>query len=170
MRNDLNVVSGLGLGIGGAVVVGALEETFRERAAEVDQHVTLRPFPQVEPAGGKRDELWEQYRQEMIAKVGLAIFIAGNTHDSASGGVVEAAGVLREFEIAVEREVYPIPIGATGHAAATVAACVLADPTKYYGDAAPKVVPHLTTLNDTSAGETKWLAAVVAIVKLIAPK
>jgi hypothetical protein len=169
LRHDLHLVSGLGLGIGGAVTVGALEEVFGGASHELDDRLTLRPFPQVPPASGKQAELWERYRQEMIGRVGFAVFIAGNKLDD-TGKTIEGSGVLREFEIAVEHGAYPIPIGATGHAAATLAARVLAEPEKFFHGFAPKVVGHLTTLNDAGAGEAKWLAAVIAIVKTIAPK
>lgn len=169
LRSNLHLVSGLGLGIGGAVTVGALEEAFGGASQQLDDRLTLRPFPQVSPTSGQKAELREQYRQEMIGRVGFAIFIAGNKLDG-NGTTIEAPGVLREFEIAVEHGVYPIPIGATGHAAKTLAARVMAEPATFFGEHASKVAGHLVTLDDPSAGEAKWLAAVMAIVKAIAPK
>lgn len=169
LRNGLHLVSGLGLGIGGAVTVGALEQVFGGRTHDLDEQLTLRPFPQVAPSSGNRDELWERYRQEMIGRVGFAIFIAGNKLDG-TGATVNAPGVFREFEIAIEHGAYPIPIGATGHAAEVLAARVIAEPEEYFGAYSGKVAGHLATLNDSAADEAKWLAAVIAIVKTIAPK
>lgn len=168
----LHLVSGLGLGIGGAVTVGALEEAFAGPSHDLDDRLTLRPFPRESPTTGTRDQLWELYRQEMIGRVGFAIFIAGNK--LADGAVIESPGVIREFDIAVAKGVYPIPIGATGHAAATLATQVIAEPEKFFPGLAAhvvdQVVRHLTVLNDPVAGEDEWLTAVIAIVKAIAPK
>ena len=142
IRHDLNLVSGLGLGIGGAVAVGSLEEVLASPALELDQRVIFRPFPQVAPASGTLAELWERYRQEMLGKVGFAIFLSGNRLDEGSGTVNEARGVIREFEIAAEHRVYPIPVGATGHAAAALAKRVLSEPERYFGSFAADVLPH----------------------------
>jgi hypothetical protein len=170
VRRDYNLVSGLGLGVGGAVAVGALEELYRSPAPQLDDRVVFRPFPQVAPTAGTLADLWEHHRRELTAKVGFAIFIAGNKLNSTSGAVEEASGVFREFELAVERGAVPIPIGATGHAAAKLSARVLAEPDKYYGGLGSKVIPHLQVLADESAGEPKWLEAVFAIMKLVAPR
>src|SRR5262249_21131681 len=112
IQKGYNLVSGVGLGIGGAVTVGALEALFADPVAHVDERATLRPFPQRAPG------LWKRYRQEMMSRAGFAIFLAGNKRKGKK--VVVADGALSEFQIATERGVYPIPIGATGHAAAKI--------------------------------------------------
>lgn len=169
IEQDYNLISGMGLGIGGAVTIGALEALYRSPTSQIEERTVLRPFPQVPPSSGSLGDIWERYRQDMISKAGFAIFLAGNKRDPA-GAVVDADGVVREFEIAVEHGVYPIPIGATGHAAKTLSDRVLADLTKYFPNHAAKVKTPLTTLADDSAGEAKWLEAVFNIIKTIAPK
>ena len=170
VKRDCNVVSGLGLGIGGAVTIGALEELYASSASQFDERMVLRPFPQVDPSRGTREAIWERYRQEMISKAGFAVFLSGNKLDPATGATVEANGVMREFEIAVERGVYPIPVGATGHMAEKLGALVRHDLPQYYGDFASTVRPLLETLADGSANDKKWLDAVAEIIKTIAPK
>lgn len=170
IKRDCNLVSGIGLGIGGAVTIGVLEELYTRSAAQVDERTVLRPFPQVRPAKADKEAIWERYRQEMISKVGFAVFLAGNKIDRETGEQVEAGGVEREFEIAVSRGVYPIPVGVTGHVAKKLSERVLADPEKYFGKFAPKVKAHLETLADEAAGEAKWLDAIFGIIKTIAPK
>ena len=54
----------------------------------------------------------------MIAKAGFAVFLSGNK--LAGAKIVSAEGVREEFEIAVARRAYPIPVGATGHVAAAL--------------------------------------------------
>lgn len=170
IRRGYNLISGLGLGVGGAVTIGALEQLYRSPADELDERAFLRPFPQVPPASGSLDDVWERYRQDMIAKAGFALFLAANKRDKATGAIIDAGGVRREFEIATARGAYPIPVGATGHVAKQLNAEVLADPGRYFGSFAPKVTAHLTTLADETAGEAKWLDAIFAIIKTIAPK
>jgi len=170
IKRDYNLISGLGLGLGGAVTMGALEQVFSAPGSQLDERLTLRPFPQVAPSLGSKEEIFERYRQEMISRAGFAVFIAGNRLDEPSGQAREAVGVIREFEIAIERGVYPIPIGGTGWAAKTLSERVLADPTKYFGDFGPAVRGKLVTLGEADAGEAAWLEATVGILKTIAPK
>ncbi len=170
IRRDCNLISGIGLGIGGAVMVGALEELYASPATQLQERTVLRPFPQVQPERTSLDTIWERYRQEMLAKVGFAVFIAGNKADQATGQTTAANGVFREFELAVERGVFPIPVAVTGHAAQTLSGRVLAALDKYFGPYAPKVKRHLELLADPGAGEAKWLDAIFGIIKTIAPK
>jgi hypothetical protein len=169
IRRDCNLISGIGLGIGGAITIGALEALYSTPAAQVEERTVLRPFPQVAPSSGTLDEIWERYRQDMISKAGFAVFLSGNKRDAA-GTFAPADGVRREFEIAVQHGVYPIPVGATGHVAKELSAKVLADPEVYFREHAPKVTDSLAVLADESAGESKWLKAIFQIIKVIAPK
>lgn len=69
----------------------------------------MRPFPQ---HGNNLQELWEQYRQRMISLAGIALFFFGNKRDGDK--LVNANGVRREFEIALEHHLLPVPVAATG--------------------------------------------------------
>jgi hypothetical protein len=169
IKSDCNLISGIGLGIGGAVTIGALEELYAVPMSQIDERAVLRPFPQVPPTAGALADIWERYRQDMISKGGFAIFLTGNKID-AGGATVVADGVLREFDIAVDRGVYPIPVGATGHAAKVLSDRVLADVARYFPHHVTKVKGPLTVLADVSAGEKKWIAAIFSIIKAIAPK
>ncbi|QDE84705.1 SIR2 family protein [Myxococcus xanthus] len=170
IRRDCNLISGIGLGIGGAVMVGALEELYASPATQLQERAVLRPFPQVQPERTSLDKIWERYRQEMLSKAGFAVFIAGNKINQANDRAEDADGVIREFEIAVQRGVYPIPVGATGHAASDISKQVLAEPEKYFRAFAPKVTRHLETLTNESANDADWLNAIFSIIKTIAPK
>lgn len=169
IRRGYNLVSGLGLGVGGAVSVGALEQLYREPAPQIDDRLIIRPFPQVEPAQGTRDELWERHRKELIGKVGFAIFLAGNKLDPSNSAVVDASGVYREFELAVGSGATPIPVGATGHVAEKLATRVLDNPELYYKSTSARVVPHVKILADPTAGVKRWIEAVFEIMKAVLP-
>ena len=64
MSRGYNLVTGLGLGIGGAVTVGAMEALYRTPVSHLDERATLRPFPQLDPLSGSRKALVTRYRQE----------------------------------------------------------------------------------------------------------
>jgi hypothetical protein len=79
----------------------------------------MRPFPQYIPDEGKRKEVWENYRQDIISSAGIALFLFGNK--KAGDDTVVADGMIREFEIARQHSLTCVPIGATGYAAAELA-------------------------------------------------
>jgi hypothetical protein len=156
-----NLVSGVGLGIGGHVVIGAMESLLTNRKDDLSDRLTLRPFPQQPPSGMSRAEFWTKYRQDMIGQAGACIFICGNNLEG--GKVLEANGVMEEFNIARALAKYPIPIGATGHAARRLWETVTADLSAFY----PKggVKKHFDILGDSSNTNEEMVQAVLAILK-----
>lgn len=168
VERGYNLVTGLGLGIGSAVTIGAMEALYRSPASHLDERTTLRPFPQLDPATGTRKALWRRHRQEMIAKAGFAVFLSGNKRVGTALSMAE--GVREEFEIAVDRGVYPIPVGATGHVAHELWTAVTANSRKYFGSFKDAVAKPLAKLNDAALSNDELLEAVFSIVKTIAPK
>jgi hypothetical protein len=115
IRKNYNIVSGVGLGVGSYVLSGALEEIYSNgKGGGIEHRLLLRPFPNVPDGENPPRELWTQYRQDMLSNVGIAVFIFGNKIDQTTGAILEADGVLEEFQIAVEKGAIPIPIGVTG--------------------------------------------------------
>jgi hypothetical protein len=163
-----NLVSGMGLGIGGAITIGAMEALYRDPASHLDERITLRPSPQVDPTSVSTKALWTRYRTEMISKAGFAIFICGNKLKGSK--VVEADGVIEEFEIAVARGVYPIPIGATGHAAQKLWTKVTSDLPRYFGEHHKAVARPLAVLGKAKVKDKQIVEAIFSILKMIAPK
>lgn len=111
IRNDNRIVSGFGLRVGSQVISGVLEEIYQHQGKRLHDQLILRPFPQ----GMDAHKQWELYRHEMIARAGTAVFVFGNKLEA--GNVVTANGMHREFEIAKEKGLLLIPIGATGFVA-----------------------------------------------------
>lgn len=131
--NGYRIVNGFGWGIGSAVINGALEKIFSNPGKHSESQLIMRPFPQFASSPQDLKDSWEAYRQRMLALGGVAIFVFGNKR-SDNGDIIEANGVIREFEIAVEHGAVPIPIGATGYAARIIWERIASDPTRYYGN------------------------------------
>lgn len=131
VRDQYRVVNGFGWGIGSAVINGALEAVYGNPLKYSEDQLVMRPFPQFASSQADLPTLWEAYRQRMISLAGVAIFVFGNKPDP-KGGVQQANGVIREFEIAVAKGCIPLPIGVTGYAAKAIWDLIAAEPAKYY--------------------------------------
>ena len=115
ISHELKVVSGFGLGIGSAVISGALESIYMSGNKLDDDQLLLRPFPQSQVGSTDLKMLWSQYREDMISYAGIAIFIFGNK--SVNEEIVLSNGMEEEFEIALSQGVLVIPVGSTGYMA-----------------------------------------------------
>lgn len=112
VERDMKLVTGVGLGTGNAVLGGAIVAVSRDTGKKIDDQIVIRPFPQFIDDPSKRDKVWHAYREEMIGRAGVAIFLFGNK--VAGGKIVPALGMLKEFEIAKQKGLFLIPVGATG--------------------------------------------------------
>ncbi|MGE3744478.1 MAG: SIR2 family protein [Sphingomonadaceae bacterium] len=156
---NCRVVNGFGWGIGSAVINGALEAIYGKPEKYSEAQLIVRPFPQ---QGQNLQELWEQYRQRMISLAGIALFFFGNKLDGDS--LVNANGVRREFEIALEHGLLPIPVAATGFMAEELWNEILADTEKYYGNF-NWVVPMVEKLVDPKTPPDEMVKTITSIVK-----
>ena len=77
-------------------------------------------------------EVWTDYRNEMISKAGIAVFVFGNK--LSDGKIVNSNGMEEEFEICIKHNVIPIPIGATGYVSKSLWDKVTIDLQTYYPD------------------------------------
>jgi hypothetical protein len=112
VASDYKITSGFGLGIGSAVINGALEEIMKSKYKHVDEHLRLRPFPQIQSGETPLSTLWTAYRKEMLQECGVAVFLFGNKIEE--GKVVLANGMIEEFTLAKERGARIIPVASTG--------------------------------------------------------
>lgn len=111
------IISGFGLGIGGAVITAVVEDTVMS-GGRLDDKLILRPFPQKQTGNQPLPQLWTQYRNTMLDHAGVAIFVFGNK--LVDGKLVESNGMREEFEIARGKGIFVIPIGLTGSIARTL--------------------------------------------------
>lgn len=117
----LRVVNGFGWGVGSAVINGALSKIYEHPDRFSKDQLIIKPFPQF-PTGGKTlAELWSEYRDTMISYAGVSIIIFGNKKDNSdSTKIIDADGVYKEFQIAKTKNLFVIPIPATGSMATKI--------------------------------------------------
>lgn len=125
IKRGYNVVSGYGLGIGGLVTLGSFEALYSTKTNNREERTIVRPFPLSKP------EFWTKHREEMVSMAGFSIFICGNKLSSKQN-IIEADGMMEEFEITKNLGKYPIPVGATGWAAQKIWQEVTANLENYY--------------------------------------
>ncbi len=166
IRRGYNLVSGFGLGIGGTAVLGALEELYaKDLSISANNRTVIRPFPQATPNSTTRAALWQRYREDMISRSGFVIFVSGNKLDETSRQTVIADGVLNEWKITKQSGKYPIPIGASGHAARQIWEQVNVSLSSFF----PKggVQGHFKILGDERSSNEELIEAVFGIIKRI---
>lgn len=132
VKNDFRVTSGFGLGIGSSVINGALAEIYRSKYKHTDEYLCLRPFPQGIKDARERQNVFTQYRKDMISDTGVAVFMFGNKKDSTDPSkIIDAPGCWEEFVVAKDNKSIIIPIGSTGFMAKKILDEVKADIDNY---------------------------------------
>ena len=168
VRRRYHLLSALGLGIGAATLVGALEQLALDSQRDLSRYLTLRPFQGLTPSGVSKDELERKVRTELLSKAGFAVFLCGNKRDSA-GNLALSEGVLEEFAIARAQRVYPIPIGSSGHAAQEIWQLVDADFATIFADRDQATLRPLFQILNGSTSLEELCGAVFQIIHTIAP-
>ncbi len=163
VKQNYRVVNGFGWGIGSAVINGALEAIYANPERYSEDQLVMRPFPQFASSPNDLQKLWEEYRQRMISLAGVAIFLFGNKPDK-DGKIVEANGVIREWEITVEKGRVPIPVGATGWAAHKIWESVSAEPGTYY-NGIEWIIPMIAELADPKVARTELVEKLIRILQ-----
>lgn len=130
IASGTRLATGIGLGIGDALLSGALREVISSESS-IEENLVLRPFPRInDPA--QQAETWGAYRGEIISHAGIAVFMFGTKQDGEN--IILADGMAREFEISREQGVAVIPIGASGGMAKELSNLCLAEPQTYLAD------------------------------------
>lgn len=120
VKNDYQVVSGYGLGVGDYVINGAMTSAKNNLKSEKQRMNSLKmyPFPQNISNKAERARCWNEYRREILSEVGYSIVVFGNKDEQ--GDIINASGVYDEYKIAKELDVFVIPIGLTGYMAKVI--------------------------------------------------
>ncbi len=109
---DCCIASGFGLGIGSAIVTGAVEQIYSGNQRSIESNLLLRPFPAGIQDQSERERVFGRYRKELISQAGIAIFLLGNKLQS--GKLVPADGMKEEFNLAREAGLHCLAIGVNG--------------------------------------------------------
>lgn len=166
IKNNKNIVSGFGLGIGSCIISGALEELYSSQNNRIEERLKCRPFPQVTTGQLSRSELWTKYRKEMLFNVGVAVFIFGNKIDTETSKVIDANGMIEEFNISKENGAIPIPLGATGFTSKLLWQKVMDDFDCYVG--VEELKPLYSDLGDISKTPDELIETVLKIINKLA--
>ncbi|AYN03087.1 SIR2 family protein [Flavobacterium sp. 140616W15] len=145
IKNDFRIVNGFGYGVGSSIINGALETIYSNPEKYSETQLTIKPFPQFESGKRKLDDLWHEYRDNMISKCGISIFVFGNKN-----GNKIADGVIKEFELSLSKGLICLPIASTEYASREIYNTILSNPKAYYKQP-EKIMPHLEVLADTDS-------------------
>lgn len=156
-----NIVTGFGLGIGSFVISAGLEEIYYNQKDSIDKRLKLRPFPQVSSGGIDIKELWTNYRKEMLENVGISIFVFGNKFDS-SHNLINANGMIEEFDLSISSGAVPIPIGVTGFTTKDLWDKVISNFDKYIPDSSLKELYQ--AIGDGTKTDEEIIDCVIKIV------
>ena len=111
IKNQYRVVNGFGLAVGSAVINGALAAIEDNPSTCSESQLILKPFPQLQTGTKSLEELWQEYRQMMIALTGISIFIAGNKYiDGKLPKGKSNDGIRSEYEISQNNSNICIPV------------------------------------------------------------
>ncbi len=164
IASGFRIVNGFGWGVGSAVINGALEAIYERPNKFSEDQLVMKPFPQYRTGEKELSELWEEYRQRMIKLAGIAIFIFGNKLDK-DNNVILANGIKREFEIAMENGLIPLPIPVTGYMAKEIFDEMSKDLKSCYPNNA-KIIPLLEDISNSKAQATdEIISKIIQIIK-----
>lgn len=161
IKKGFRIVNGLGLGIGSAVIEGALREIYQKQGTRLSDQLQIRPFPQSDDA----KKLWTRYRKDMLDYSGVAFFMFGNKQGD--DGIIQSNGMKEEFEIAVSKGVLPIPFGFTGSMAEELWKEVVGDFGKYFPPQLAALKSEITELGDKSKDDSEHLNTIEKILTLL---
>ncbi len=159
------IATGVGLGIGNAIISGAISEIYRKGDRHLADSVVMRPFPQFIEDKGEREATWEQYRKELIGNAGIALFIMGNK--IFDGKVVNAGGVRKEFEIAQELGLALVPVGGSEFMSRELWNEIKANFDAYFSEAPDEIVNAFDGLGAAFDNPREMISAVIDFLNLL---
>jgi hypothetical protein len=164
IEQNFRIISGFGWGVGSSIINGALESINENPLKYSESQLVLKPFPQFESGDKKLPELWEDYRQKMISLSGISIFLFGNK--LVGNEVVNADGLLREFEISKSLGNFCIPIGCTGYATGVISDIILKSPDEYFENS-EIILPLIERLADSGTPLSEKVDVVISLLNKI---
>lgn len=158
VQKGFRIVNGLGLGVGSAIVEGALREIYRNQRGKLTDQLQIRPFPQSDDA----KKIWRRYREDMLDYSGVAIFIFGNK--AIENGLASSAGMREEFDISLAKGVLPLPLGFTGSISEELWHEVVANFENIFPKNLKNIKPYLLSLGDKTRLDKDHLKTLESIL------
>ena len=112
------------------------------------------------------EKIFNPYREKMIEQCGAVFFLFGNKRDK-NGKIINADGVKKEFDIAVNKKKYVFPVGTTGYTSKKLAELVLSDFEKYNGNM-PNIKKKLEKLNTPKLPKKEIIETILSIIEILA--
>ena len=163
IMQDFNIISGFGLGVGSSVIIGALQEIYMHAKSLHEDRLLLRPFPQGIEDVTTRQALWKKYREDMISRAGVSIFLFGNKLNDTE--IILANGMKSEFEIAVERHNLIVPVGCTGYVAHEIWNTIKEDMSAFYTNVDDSLFAAFAKLN-TKSDNSSLVNDIITFIEL----
>ena len=157
------IITGFGVGVGGAVINGALAYLNEAGKTISDEDIVMRPFPQVATGTTNLAVQWTEYRKAMIDSAGIALFVFGNKRNE-NGEIVLSNGMRQEFEICIDIGVRPLPVGATGFMAEELWSIVRKDMASFYPCVSTELLADLERLGDVSKSPEDLISVIQRLI------
>ncbi len=159
------IVTGVGLGIGNAIISGSITEIYNKKPRHIEDYLVMRPFPQFIQDKNEREATWAQYRRDLIGQAGIALFFMGNKN--VDGEVVLADGVRKEFEIAREYGLALVPVGGSEFMARELWDEMKANFDAFFPGASSEISQAFDTLGATFETPQEIISVVIDFLKLL---
>ena len=156
----MNIVTGFGLGVGPSVIAGALQVIRAHPRRYSENQIQAFPFPVEDRTGKDRAAMYTRYRQGMIAKCGIAVFLFGNKRNK-KGRIVSADGVREEYQIAKALGLKIVAVGSTGWIAKEIAN----EMTSILGKRSKRFKGAFRIVNDPKFNNKRIVDALLTMIK-----
>ncbi|MEC8813488.1 MAG: SIR2 family protein [Pseudomonadota bacterium] len=163
--SGFKIATGVGLGIGNAVISGAISGIYRNSRGHIEDNLIMRPFPQFIEDKKERDLTWDRYRRDLIGKCGIALFFMGNKQ--VNGSTVNADGVRKEFDIAKEHGLALVPVGGSEFVARELWEEINGSFDMFYPSASAELKSAYQNLGAHFGSPSECISRVIEFLKLI---
>lgn len=159
------IVSGVGLGVGNAIITGAIEAILSKNGY-IGDNLIMRPFPLSINNPNEKARIWEEYRNDIISRAGIALFFLGNKLDE-NNQVVFADGVRKEFEIAHKQGLAVVPVGASEYISRELWETVLHDLSSFYPEKPDKLKNAFSELGVKTDNPMTLISKIISFIDLL---
>lgn len=158
-KEGFKIINGYGLGVGTYVINGVAKycySTDAESSEQINDILTLMPFPLESRDSESIHDFYSKYRRLMIKKCGISIFLFGN---KGQGKIAE--GLLDEYEISKDLGLVSLPIKSTGGTSAVIFDYISQD------DISEEYLEAINFIEENSDDVEELVEAIIKAVKIL---